>query len=313
MSIEHPTTGSADDTTTDSLRLEWERKLTQEGLPAEPDSHHVLPTKIAQQVRKAYEAFYRDNQVPPTTDELAEHTQTSPERKRQLLEYGLRADFDAEMQLDLEETPATDDLSNQSEIEERDDLSVRLHAILDTLSEREAGIVLMRYGFVSEDGEPMTLDEIGEIYGVSRERSRQILLKALSRLREPNRSLSLIDYWQETLPPRGIRAEHGPPTAMEKVEQFKQNAQRRLLAECLDYRLPTMRAVRNVSQNPDLIAAIIDSAANSSGIDSGQVRRLLIPFYQTLLENSAQKTREPKQTHYDDLYRSVLAVLQAYY
>jgi RNA polymerase primary sigma factor len=71
-------------------------------------------------------------------------------------------------------------------------LQEQLHAILGTLSEREAGVLSLRFGLA--DGQPRTLDEIGQIYGVTRERIRQIESKTLSKLRHPSRSRLLQDY-----------------------------------------------------------------------------------------------------------------------
>lgn len=68
-------------------------------------------------------------------------------------------------------------------------LQEQLHAVLDTFSEREASIVSMRFGLA--DGEPKTLDEIGKVYGVTRERIRQIEKSVMSRLRHPSRSMVL--------------------------------------------------------------------------------------------------------------------------
>ncbi|HEX4092562.1 MAG TPA: sigma factor-like helix-turn-helix DNA-binding protein, partial [Trebonia sp.] len=63
----------------------------------------------------------------------------------------------------------------------------QLHSVLDTLSEREAGVVSMRFGLT--DGQPKTLDEIGKVYGVTRERIRQIESKVMSRLRHPGQGM----------------------------------------------------------------------------------------------------------------------------
>ena len=71
-------------------------------------------------------------------------------------------------------------------------LQEQLHAVLDTLSERDAGVVSMRFGLT--DGQPKTLDEIGKVYGVTRERIRQIESKTMSKLRHPSRSQVLRDY-----------------------------------------------------------------------------------------------------------------------
>lgn len=68
-------------------------------------------------------------------------------------------------------------------------LQEQLHAVLDTFSEREAGVVAMRFGL--SDGEPKTLDEIGKVYGVTRERIRQIEKNVMGRLRHPSRSMVL--------------------------------------------------------------------------------------------------------------------------
>jgi len=71
-------------------------------------------------------------------------------------------------------------------------LQEQLQSVLGTLSEREAGVVSMRFGLT--DGQPKTLDEIGKVYGVTRERIRQIESKAMSKLRHPSRSNVLRDY-----------------------------------------------------------------------------------------------------------------------
>ena len=71
-------------------------------------------------------------------------------------------------------------------------LQEQLQDVLDTLSEREAGVVSMRFGLT--DGQPKTLDEIGRVYGVTRERIRQIESKTMSKLRHPSRSQVLRDY-----------------------------------------------------------------------------------------------------------------------
>ncbi len=71
-------------------------------------------------------------------------------------------------------------------------LQEQLHSVLGTLSEREAGVVSRRFGLT--DGQPKTLDEIGKVYGVTRERIRQIESKAMSKLRHPSWSNVLRDY-----------------------------------------------------------------------------------------------------------------------
>ena len=84
-------------------------------------------------------------------------------------------------------------------------LQEQLHSVLDTLSEREAGVVSMRFGLT--DGQPKTLDEIGKVYGVTRERIRQIESKTMSKLRHPSRSQVLRDYldWSVEPQPRSLQ------------------------------------------------------------------------------------------------------------
>jgi RNA polymerase primary sigma factor len=71
-------------------------------------------------------------------------------------------------------------------------LQVQLRSVLATLSERESGLIGLRFGLT--DGRPRTLDEIGQVYGVTRERIRQIEAKAMAKLRQPARSQALRGY-----------------------------------------------------------------------------------------------------------------------
>jgi len=75
---------------------------------------------------------------------------------------------------------------------EQFELKERLAWVLDTLSEREAEVIILRYGL--NDGTPKTLDDIGKVYGVTRERIRQIESKVMSKLRHPSRSDVLRDF-----------------------------------------------------------------------------------------------------------------------
>jgi RNA polymerase primary sigma factor len=68
----------------------------------------------------------------------------------------------------------------------------QLHSVLATVSVREAGIIRLRFGLT--DGQSHTLDEIGAVYGVTRERIRQIEAKAMAKLRHPSRCQALRDY-----------------------------------------------------------------------------------------------------------------------
>jgi RNA polymerase primary sigma factor len=83
-------------------------------------------------------------------------------------------------------------ICDPSSLVERTFFAEQLNSVLDTLSEREAGVISRRFG-VNCDG-PMTLDDIGKIYGVTKERIRQIESKCMTKLRHPSRSQVLKDY-----------------------------------------------------------------------------------------------------------------------
>jgi len=84
------------------------------------------------------------------------------------------------------------DFCDPTTLVERDTFVEQLGSVLDTLSEREAGVISRRFGINCDS--PMTLDEIGKIYGVTRERIRQIESKCMTKLRHPSRSQVLKDY-----------------------------------------------------------------------------------------------------------------------
>lgn len=91
------------------------------------------------------------------------------------------------------------DLVDRSDLDSHEQLTFsllqdQLQSVLETLSEREAGVVRLRFGLT--DGQPRTLDEIGQVYGVTRERIRQIESKTMLKLRHPSRSAVLADYFE---------------------------------------------------------------------------------------------------------------------
>ncbi|WP_250905544.1 RNA polymerase sigma factor [Nonomuraea sp. NEAU-A123] len=133
----------------------------------------------------------------PTPEEIAAETELPIDRVSEVQGYGrepislhtpLGEEGDSEFGDLIEDTEAVSPADAVSFIL----LQQQLRSLLDELSEREAGVITMRYGLA--DGKPMTLDEIGRIYGVTRERIRQIEAKTMSKLRHPSRALALREY-----------------------------------------------------------------------------------------------------------------------
>src|SRR5690348_2192049 len=133
----------------------------------------------------------------PTPDELAVELDLTPEKVVEVQKYGrepislhtpLGEDGDSEFGDLIEDTEAI----QPGEAVSFTFLQEQLQSVLGTLSEREAGVVSMRFGLT--DGQPKTLDEIGKVYGVTRERIRQIESKTMSKLRHTSRSDVLRDY-----------------------------------------------------------------------------------------------------------------------
>jgi RNA polymerase primary sigma factor len=133
----------------------------------------------------------------PTSDELAAGLDMTPEKVIEVQKYG-REPLSLHTPLGEDGDSEFGDLIEDSEaLEPGEAVSVtllreQLHSVLGTLSEREAGVVSMRFGLT--DGQPKTLDEIGKVYGVTRERIRQIESKTMFKLRHPSRSGLLRDY-----------------------------------------------------------------------------------------------------------------------
>jgi RNA polymerase primary sigma factor len=133
----------------------------------------------------------------PTPQELAAELDMTPEKLSEMQKYG-REPISLNTPLGEDGDSEFGDLIEDSEAVEPGEavsftlLQEQLHAVLGTLSEREAGVVALRFGLA--DGQPKTFDEIGKVYGVSRERIRQIESKAMYRLRHPSRSKLLRDF-----------------------------------------------------------------------------------------------------------------------
>jgi RNA polymerase primary sigma factor len=150
-------------------------------------------SKLARVQRRLLQDLGRE----PTREELAAELDMTPEKVIEVQKYG-REPISLHTPLGEDGDTEFGDLIEDSEAIQPGEavsftlLQEQLHSVLDTLSEREAGVLSMRFGLT--DGRPRTLDEIGKVYGVTRERIRQIESKTMSKLRHPSRSTLLRDY-----------------------------------------------------------------------------------------------------------------------
>ena len=157
----------------------------------------VHMVEVINKLARVQRQMLQDLGREPTPEELAAELDMTPEKVIEVQKYGrepislhtpLGEDGDSEFGDLIEDSEAI----VPAEAVSFTLLQEQLHSVLDTLSEREAGVVSMRFGLT--DGQPKTLDEIGKVYGVTRERIRQIESKTMSKLRHPSRSQVLRDY-----------------------------------------------------------------------------------------------------------------------
>ncbi|MGW0365708.1 RNA polymerase sigma factor [Streptomyces sp. NPDC002990] len=157
----------------------------------------VHMVEIINKLARVQRQMLQDLGREPTPEELGKELDMTPEKVIEVQKYG-REPISLHTPLGEEGDSEFGDLIEDSEAVVPADavsftfLQEQLQSILGTLSEREAGVVSMRYGL--NDGQPKTLDEIGRVYGVTRERIRQIESKTMSKLRHPSRSQVLRDY-----------------------------------------------------------------------------------------------------------------------
>ncbi|MGA0865738.1 MAG: RNA polymerase sigma factor, partial [Candidatus Nanopelagicaceae bacterium] len=157
----------------------------------------VHMVEVINKLARVQRQMLQDLGREPTPEELAKELDMTPEKVVEVQKYG-REPISLHTPLGEEGDSEFGDLIEDSEAIVPAEavsftiLQEELHKVLDTMSEREAGVVKMRFGLT--DGQPKTLDEIGKVYGVTRERIRQIESKTMSKLRHPSRSQSLRDY-----------------------------------------------------------------------------------------------------------------------
>ena len=157
----------------------------------------VHMVEVINKLARVQRQMLQDLGREPTPEELAAELDMTPEKVVEVQKYG-REPISLSTPLGEDGDSEFGDLIEDSEAIVPADavsftlLQEQLESVLDTLSEREAGVVRMRFGL--SDGQPKTLDEIGKVYGVTRERIRQIESKTMSKLRHPSRSQVLRDY-----------------------------------------------------------------------------------------------------------------------
>ena len=159
-----------------------------------------VPVHMTDRIRSMYKTARRLEQKygrPPTPDEIAKELDVNTDRVEWMLRVswvplslespvGDEEDSEFGMFVEDEITPLPSQTAYENMLRER------VEKVLSTLSPREARIIRLRFGL--ENGHPYTLEEVGQKYGLTRERIRQIEGKALRRLRHPCRSRQLKDY-----------------------------------------------------------------------------------------------------------------------
>ena len=157
----------------------------------------VHMVEVINKLARVQRQMLQDLGREPTPEELAVELDMTPEKVVEVQQYG-REPISLHTPLGEEGGSEFGDLIEDTEAIQPGEavsftlLQEQLHSVLNTLTEREAGVVSMRFGLA--DGQPKTLDEIGKVYGVTRERIRQIESKTMMKLRHPSRSKVLRDY-----------------------------------------------------------------------------------------------------------------------
>ncbi|OUC97748.1 hypothetical protein CA984_09900 [Streptosporangium minutum] len=157
----------------------------------------VHMVEVINKVARVQRQLLADLGREPTPEELAAEMDMTPHRLTEVQKYA-REPISLHTPLGAENGNELGNLIEDSDALTPDDavgsilLQDQLRQVLGSLSEREAGVMMLRYGLA--DGWPKTLDEIGGVYGVTRERIRQIEIKTMGKLRQPSRAQLLRGY-----------------------------------------------------------------------------------------------------------------------
>ncbi len=155
---------------------------------------HMVETinKLSQTSRRMTQDLGRD----PTDEELAKRLEITPQRVREIFKIAQDTTSLEKPVGDEEDSLLGDFIADTApspyDTASKQFLKDNIREVLETLSPREAKVLVYRFGL--EGGRPMTLEEVGQKFGVTRERIRQIEAKALRKLKHPSRRKKLQDY-----------------------------------------------------------------------------------------------------------------------
>lgn len=159
---------------------------------------HMVETinKLVREQRNLLQELGQD----PTPEQIAERMDMTPDKVREILKIA-QEPVSLETPIGEEDDSHLGDFIEDEVIENPVDYTTRvvlreqLDEVLDTLTDREENVLRLRFGL--DDGKMRTLEDVGKVFNVTRERIRQIEAKALRKLRHPNRSKQLKDFIED--------------------------------------------------------------------------------------------------------------------
>ncbi|MCS7091881.1 MAG: RNA polymerase sigma factor RpoD [Patescibacteria group bacterium] len=159
-----------------------------------------IPVHMVETINKLYRIsrkLMQDLGREPTAEEIAEQAEIEPERVREIFKIAQETTSLEQPVGEDNESFLGDFIPDESQLSPVDQASKQLlkdhlDEVLSTLTDREAKVLKLRFGL--EGSKQMTLEEVGKVFGVTRERIRQIEAKALRKLKHPSRRKKLQDY-----------------------------------------------------------------------------------------------------------------------
>tara|TARA_B110000438_G_scaffold279217_1_gene303450 strand:+ start:380 stop:1870 length:1491 start_codon:yes stop_codon:yes gene_type:complete len=159
-----------------------------------------IPVHMVEQINKILRVSRRlvqEKGTEPTSEDIAKELDMDPDKVNEILKasqdpISLEAPIGEEQDLNLADLIEDQNAESPQNSASKNLLKAQISEVLETLSPRERQVIEYRFGI--NDSRPRTLEEVGQTFGVTRERIRQIEAKALRKLRHPTRSLTLRDY-----------------------------------------------------------------------------------------------------------------------